>query len=374
MGDESEHHPLGPSTLKYVEICPGYRSSGESSVFTEEGTMLHEAVENETLEGLDDEQTHAVATCLNYTEKLRGVTTDYLKERKLTIYISDKDDSAPCESPYKFITGTADELILNRESEHIDLVDYKFGRGAVDDADINIQGQAYLLGALDTFPWAKTCTVHFILPRRDELLTHTFKRDQLEKIRMRVRLIIERATSEPPVLNPRTEACKFCRFRLSCPALRKELLPLAEAHSGNNFGLTLNAKMSPSQITDPTLLAKMLDIAPVLERWAQAAKKQAAKVAIEEGAEIPGHTLRYRAQSKKLEDAQEVFEVLSDLFTPDEFMDACSVTVAGLSKALSSKMKRGEKKNARPQIELKLLESGLIPEEEEKSAFLVKKS
>ena len=45
MSSPEEHHELGPSTLKYVEICPGYRSSNETNQFAEEGTMLHSAAE-----------------------------------------------------------------------------------------------------------------------------------------------------------------------------------------------------------------------------------------------------------------------------------------------------------------------------------------
>jgi len=40
---QEAHHELGPSALKYVEICPGYRSENVSSPWAEEGTMLHEA-------------------------------------------------------------------------------------------------------------------------------------------------------------------------------------------------------------------------------------------------------------------------------------------------------------------------------------------
>ena len=63
---QEAHHELGPSALKYVEIGPGYRSENVSSPWAEEGTMLPEACENDDMEGLDEEQTKAVATCLDY--------------------------------------------------------------------------------------------------------------------------------------------------------------------------------------------------------------------------------------------------------------------------------------------------------------------
>ena len=48
--------------------------------------MLHEACETGELKGLDDEQTSAVANCLNYTEALEKDADKVYKEHK--VYIS----------------------------------------------------------------------------------------------------------------------------------------------------------------------------------------------------------------------------------------------------------------------------------------------
>ena len=84
---DEAHHELGPSALKYVEICPGYRSEKNvSTPWAEEGTMLHEACENDDMEGLDEEQASAVATCLDYVNKLEKDADKVYKEHK--VYIS----------------------------------------------------------------------------------------------------------------------------------------------------------------------------------------------------------------------------------------------------------------------------------------------
>ena len=82
---EEAHHELGPSALKYVEICPGYRSENTSSPWAEEGTMLHEACETGELKGLDDEQTSAVATCRNYVEAIEKGADEVFKELRVEI-------------------------------------------------------------------------------------------------------------------------------------------------------------------------------------------------------------------------------------------------------------------------------------------------
>ena len=104
------------------------------------------------------------------------------------------------------IFGTVDVVII--KGDHVDVVDYKFGRGEIDDSDINIQGQAYLLGVMDKFPELQTATVHFVIPRRDEILTHDYKREDMEDIRLRINLIVEKAEAE--------NACSLIDIRHTC--------------------------------------------------------------------------------------------------------------------------------------------------------------
>ena len=86
---QEAHHELGPSALKYVEICPGYRSENVSSPWAEEGTRLHLACEENDFEGLDEEQMAAVATCLDYVEALEKDADEVHKELRVEINLDD---------------------------------------------------------------------------------------------------------------------------------------------------------------------------------------------------------------------------------------------------------------------------------------------
>ena len=264
------------------------------------------------------------------------------------------------------IFGTVDRVIIS--GTHVDLVDFKFGRGEIDDADINIQGQAYLLGVMDKFPELKTATVHFIIPRRDEVLTHDYVREDMETIRLRINMIVEKAMLEDADMIPNTEGCRYCKHKLSCSALSEKMLPLAKKYSAsvNDFEMNLWDNYSPAEIEDPDVLGKMMNVSQVVDKWAAAVKKQALKLAVEEGAEIPGYDLNFRAASSKIEDGQSAYDAINDLLTPDEFMDACSISVTALSKAYANKLERGQKKNARGIIEGRLEESGVLPPDEER--------
>lgn len=85
MTSPDQHHELGPSTLKYVEICPSYRSSNETNPFAEEGTMLHEAAETGELSGLNEEQLRHVVACLDYIKPMEDVADEVHKELRVEI-------------------------------------------------------------------------------------------------------------------------------------------------------------------------------------------------------------------------------------------------------------------------------------------------
>jgi len=264
------------------------------------------------------------------------------------------------------IFGTVDRVIIR--GTHVDLVDFKFGVGEIDDADVNIQGQAYLLGVMDKFPELQTATVHFIIPRRDEVLTHNYSREEMEDIRLRINMIVEKAELENREAIPNTEGCKYCKHKLSCPALSDKMLPLAKKYSASveDFEMTLWGSYSPENINDPAVLSKMLNVASVVDKWQAAAKKQATKLAVEQGEDIPGYDLHYRTASLKIDDTQGAYDAVEHLLSPDEFMDACDVSLPKLAKKYAEKLGRGEKKTARGTIEQSLEEAGVLPAEEDR--------
>lgn len=265
------------------------------------------------------------------------------------------------------IFGTVDRVVIR--GTHVDVVDFKFGRGEIDDAEINIQGQAYLLGVMDKFPELETATVHFIIPRRDEVFTADFNRADMEGIRLRISLIVGKAMLSDAERIPNTEGCKYCKHKLSCPALNDKMLPLAKkyAKTVDDFELNLWGSYSPAEIEDPEVLGKMLNVASVVDKWAEAAKKQATKLATDEGLEIPGYDLHFRTATAKIDDSQAAFDAVEHLLSAEEFMDACNVTPTALGKAYSEKLPRGEKKNARAKIDNALEDAGVILSEEERS-------
>ena len=273
-------------------------------------------------------------------------------------------DTTKTTSKITKIFGTADRVII--KGTHVDLVDFKFGRNPVDSADINIQGQAYLLGVMDKYPELETATVHFLLPRRDEVLTHDYTREDMEEVRLRVMIVIERATAEAVALNPNTEGCRFCSNRISCPALTDKLLPLAKKYvaESEDFEMEFLDKYDPAKIQDPFVLGKMKNVAQVLDKWSDAVGKQALKIAVEEGEQIPGYDVYYRKPTQSIP-LGEAVNALVDHLSEEEILEACTTSLRVLCKIAADKAERGKKGHARADVEAALLKEGVIEDAEE---------
>lgn len=269
------------------------------------------------------------------------------------------------------IFGTGDKSVI--KGTHMDLMDWKFGYHKVTEAKNNIQTAAYAVGGFDMYPKIQTITVHLIQPRLDYVTTHTFNRSELEDLRFRIRLIIERAIERFDELNPNTDTCRYCGRRVDCPALADKLLPLAKSAqpSVDDFEVAVWQNANPALVTDPETISKMKRVAVVLDGWKKEVDARALELATEEGLEIPGYRVYFRSPTIKLESAVDTFEALKSRMSPEKFQEACSVSLPLLAKAYASETGITQKK-ARSELEHLLAKAGLIQSDEDriKSPYL----
>ena len=93
------HHKFGPSALKYIEICPGWRNSDETNPVAEEGTLLHEACETRKTDHLSQEQKGLVENCLAYVDRLEEGADEIHKEIRLTISLDERKNRNTAKAP-----------------------------------------------------------------------------------------------------------------------------------------------------------------------------------------------------------------------------------------------------------------------------------
>lgn len=330
------HHKYGPSTLKHLEICPRWERQPDSGGYAaEEGTLLHAACETENLAGLDEEQKYAVTQCLDYVNGLLATASVSDDLREILLELRGVDGNV-------LTFGTADRLIIHAEGTAADLVDYKFGRNSVGDAENNVQGQAYAVGAFQDFPKLETVTVHFLLPRRDEITTAQYARAKLDTLFLRVATIIARAEELAVPPNPDSENCLYCGAKARCPALAERALVYAR-HADQ---AVLPQIWNPRDIADPNVLAGALRAAPLLEEWCKQVKAEGV-ARVNSGQHIPGFVLRRRSGGREIVDPIGVLTQAEHAGVDrSDLINTARWSLTAIRELISAKIPQGEKTKA----------------------------
>jgi hypothetical protein len=318
----SDHARLSPSKLKYLELCPHYCSSDGPNAAADEGTLIHDALERDDLSQLNDEQKTLALMCQKFVNNTikRGDTV--IKEMKLPVL-----ELAPGD----WVWGTADLVILRVETRHAVIIDYKMGRTEVDDADSNFQGQAYALGLITGFPELDTVEVIFLLPRQDLITSHTYGREDMEDITLRI-LRVNALSHDPDApYNPTAAGCQWCAGKGECPELRRTAMVVAR----NSGVLTLPDHFNPGTMVNIEDRNRAQLLAPILEDWCKQVKANNLQACLDGGLELPDFSLVARSGARRVVDTAVVFETLNQLgVTPVQFMLYCSINIGDLDGML----------------------------------------
>lgn len=370
-----EHHHHGPSSLMYRELCAQWeREDTGFTDFSTEGALMHKAVENQTVQGLDEEQAEQVGKCITLSDTILNRASEKGKygietfsERRLLIGRHPENG--------RFLTfGTADEIFLAPQQKKVYINDWKFGRRLVTPASHNLQGECYACGAFEEWDWAEEVEVTFACPRRDEVSSHVFKRADYQKMLLHIYTVIERAGN--PAVQPTfsVQSCEFCRKRMACPVVKNNLFKVAAYYDPGLSHLEVAVRNAhSSQVNDPLVMSSLLKVAEVCQKWVDSVKHHGAKLAIEQGVDIPDYEMRTRSVSTKEDDGAKVYSAVKTLFTPEEFISACRVSKTKLDDIVSERASRGQKKAAREKLTETLADAGLITESEKISTYLTRK-
>ena len=351
-----KHAACSPSTLKSREICPGWVNQESKVVheITESGTRCHEALETGDYSGLDEEELRLTEMCAGFRDGylLLGGPYESIKDPKLETHEPDT-------------WGYADEICLGDKSAHI--FDWKFGFGEIEDPEVNPQAWAYARGAFLKWNWIEKITFHFVVPRQEFILQHTFTRADIPRLKLRISTINERVKAKDKDYNPVESNCLYCGFKAQCPALAQRYLPLAQKYQPEE----LPAVPNPADIIEPETMAKALVLVPLLEKWCAEVKQFALAMRMEDGEELPGYELKSRRGKTYVINPNLASKIAEENgITHEEFIEACSVSSAQLGKVIYGKAEKGKAK-ARDAFTQKLIDEGAASEPQE--VFYLKK-
>ncbi len=338
----AKHARHSPSSLGYKEICPAFYGKSGTNAAAEEGTLMHEALETDDYSKLNEEQAFLCGLCRDYRDGELAKLPDAAQYRELRLTIADG-----------LTYGTADFVAVAGKVGV--LMDWKFGYGAIEPAESNAQGCAYALGVFEKFPELEELSVHFVQPRRQYISTHTYTREDTERMRLRIDTIVRRANAKNKEEQPGQQCC-YCRKQATCKALRNIALPIASRYAG----LAIPEELHPSNISDPRMMAQCLDCAKVLKEWIDSVNFHAIDMALN-GAEIPGYKLANRAGRRTISDALAAFGAVKDKISPETFIECCgSVSIDALGNKISAIAPRGQKQKSKDELVSQLTEDGII--------------
>lgn len=341
------HAKHSPSSLKHKKLCPKWENESKDTVFTDDGTKCHEAVETGDLSKLTELQ-HYYANCaIKYVQPLIDAASEVKKEERLW----------NADPFLRDLTHGSPDLMAWAGETHLDIVDYKFGRLPVDPAEFNLQAKAYVLAAFDTYPKLETITFHFIHPRlADHDSHHTFERRQRDALRDEIYSIVYAAENEQYEATPDTEACLYCKKRGTCTALLTELVRYAhQMHLSDITDYNLD-------LTVPENRAKLFELLKTLSKAVGQAQDKLTEAHLN-GDEIPGYELKFRKGARSIRDTIKAWETVKDVVDLEEFLKSCKVKMGDLEELVVKKAE--DPRSAKVKLTMALESSGALVTEEE---------
>lgn len=230
------HSKLGASSADRWIACPGSLSLeartpdfllDDTSPFADEGTAAHNAAETHLKDGTNSDDSQ-IQLYLDTVRDICGVSGRLYIEQRVPVN--------------EELFGTSDVVIVDDIEETLTIIDLKWGVGYAVEAIGNVQLKYYALGASKIFgDHFKTVAVMIVQPRAHHeagpVRSHTFPFSDLIEFERELLIAAER-TKDPLAPLKASKACKFCKVKAVCPALRKSLI---EGMANPDLGEALKA-------------------------------------------------------------------------------------------------------------------------------------
>lgn len=311
------------SGLQRLIYCPGSWLAEkacpeqEESVAAVAGTRLHKHLEEGTLPA-DAEEAEAVAWCREMEEQLAeellGCRVELFREKRLW------------DNCQRF-SGQGDVVYHNEKAALV--LDYKFGRIAVEGAEYNTQLYALTLLLMDNFAAFDVVYAAILQPyvsrKRPQVMR--FERKDIAALRGWLYRKLDDAAVPGAKLCPGEAQCRYCRAAASCPALA---LQVREASA---VELTRWEQWSVED------RRKAWDAARLAKKYADAIERKV-RADLEAGVELPGLELAPGKAAFTVSDVSGAFAHLNAMLdlSGEEFVRCCKVGISDLDKLVHQKL------------------------------------
>jgi hypothetical protein len=351
MSNDRVHHPYSPSSLQSREACPKYKPSHSDNEASIMGTLQHSAVESDLDDNrIPDYRALAVAQCKEFAaERILSFGPGATVLREEYLPVDDEDVSAPDQMVFKGTTaGYLDLGIVNYEETHAEIIDWKFGRNAVTEAESNLQGIAYMLGLKKKFPKLQTCIVRFIQPHIDHETSHEFQISNPDSFLLRVRAVVLRsveAAKSPDdfsMARATVGTCIFCDLVGRCPKVADLVIQVGKKYAP----MVVPDDISTVTLLDPARVSEGMKLAQVVSTWAESYRKNATQKSLNTEDFIPDGYILVPGQRTVIKSARGVANIAKKFLPPEhaEKVEALfDISLTPLDKLISTVAARGMK-------------------------------
>ena len=329
------HALLSASSAERWLHCPPSAVASEAypkqdTAFTQEGTIAHEVAEAVLSGRLDGSGSsfRGEDITVEMLECAKGYA-DYVQELITTgdalVLPETRVDFSPWV-PGGF--GTADCIII--QDRHMDVIDYKYGKGVAVEVKDNAQELCYGLGALNDYGFAydvETVRLHIYQPRMNNISTWELTAAELGAWGESIRPVAALASDGKGEYSAGSW-CRFCPHAGRCRALTALCTETVEV-AGLHAEITTLA---------PHEVAAVLELEPLITLWLRRVKEQALTDLLE-GKRIPGYkVVEGKLGNRKWTDEVKVLEALKAAgYQTEDVTETKLLSPAGMDSAIGKK-------------------------------------
>jgi CRISPR/Cas system-associated exonuclease Cas4 (RecB family) len=348
--EQPKHHPtFPPSKLDILRICPFFQA-GKVGEAAQMGSDQH-----------------------LYAEVLLRGGKDVDNDEEIVIARLSADDKANVEwySDYVFANASGQleieqRLELKEANGNVitfgtidagagpDIFDYKSDR---EERDHKYQMATYALMWMQKHGLYQA-TAHICYGRLRKVVKLIFTKQEAQDM---VDLIMA-IYYNPDRKHTPSEYCSWCKLAVECPALNRCVSVVSRGVAPEEQ-LTM---WNPTEITDPTVVSRMLAVARIVQPWSEAVEKHAKLMMKIQGVEIPGWSLLERGGGREIKNIVKAYELCG--IPQEAFLKSCKVVIGQLEEIYAKE--KGIKKAEAKRVLKDLLAS--VSEEKKPFTMLVK--
>lgn len=320
------HCLYGPSSLARLDLCPASARlfqlvpEGETSEAAERGTRIH-ALAAALITGRETPK-DADAEELKFAEKIAEFAAPLVKGREH--YVERRLAYNTIEG--ELYWGTSDLVVVYWGG--VMIYDWKTGFSEIPEAEVNLQGAAYALAAMQEFG-KDAADVCFYNPCTGwKSLAHFDSADALAR---EVCGVIERAKDPNAPCNPSEDACRYCNAKAICPAH----LAVAEA-SCNLVEMHTSRELATWEDAAVALWYNRLQMAA---KFLESELKPELLRRIADNGECGGLRVKQQSGGREARDVCQVAGAVHDVLSNLEILECCNLSIAKLKAKYAEQAK-----------------------------------